>query len=222
MCRICTDPVESLVEMTYLDCSDCPNLSSIPAVLVRLVDLRCHGCPAFASIPPELVRLERLFCYDCPLLASIPNTLTRLTYLDCHGCPLLASIPATLARLGTLNCTRCPCLLSIPSTFGCLSYLYCSYCPRLTSIPIGVTNVYCYGCPWLPQNRYAYPMHIPSLLLIQRWFRTGKKQVFRRVIRTRAFNEWIFHPERIGGKLVKRQMEAELDAMRPTKKQRVE
>jgi len=39
---------------------------------------------------------------------------------------------------------------------------------------------------------------------------------------TRAFNEWIFHPDRIGGKLVKKQMEAELGAMRPAKQQRME
>jgi len=60
---------------------------------------------------------------------------------------------------------------------------------------------------------------LSSLLRIQRWFRTGRKQVFKRVVRTRAFNEFIFHPDRIGGKLVKRQMEAELGNMRPEKEQ---
>jgi hypothetical protein len=64
-----------------------------------------------------------------------------------------------------------------------------------------------------------YPDHLPSLLRLQRWFRTGKKQVFKRVIRTRAFNEFVFHPDRIGGKAVKRQMEAELGQMRPATQQ---
>jgi len=59
-------------------------------------------------------------------------------------------------------------------------------------------------------------------LRIQRWFRTGRKQVFKRMLRTKAFNEFVFHPDRIGGRLVKRQMEAELGAMRPAKQQRVE
>ena len=78
------------------------------------------------------------------------------------------------------------------------------------------------GCPWLSQNAALYPRHLPSLLRLQRWFRTGKKQVFKRVIRSKAFNEFVFHPDRIGGRLVKRQMEAELGAMRPATKQRVE
>jgi hypothetical protein len=79
-----------------------------------------------------------------------------------------------------------------------------------------------FGCPWLPENAVAYPTHFPSLLRLQRWFRHGRKQVFKRVLRTRAFNEFVFHPDRIGGKLVKRQMEAELGVMRPAKQQRVE
>ena len=93
----------------------------------------------------------------------------------------------------------------------------------LTSAPLaGMQWSCCDGCPWLPQNAAKYPNHLPFLLRLQRWFRTGKRQVFRRVLRTRAFNEWIFHPDRIGGKLVKRQIEAELGQMRPEKKQRVE
>jgi hypothetical protein len=125
-------------------------------------------------------------------------------------------------NLTTLACSFCPSLLSIPPSLINAVNLYCYHCPLLLAAPPGLHQWSYAGCPWLPQNATAYPTHLPSLLRIKRWFRAGRKQSFKRWIRTRAFNEWIFHPDRIGGKLVKRQMEAELGAMRPAKKQRVE
>jgi len=202
MCRICTDPVDTLVKVTWLDCSSCPSL---------------------AAIPPELVSLVTLRCSRNPLLVSIPDTLVNLRELYCHECPLLVSIPSTLAKLAFLHCVNCPLLPFIPSTLSALTYLNCSGCRRLTSVPsMRRASQYCHGCPWLPQTAAAYPRHLPALLRIQLWFRRGRKQTFRRWIRTRAFNEWIFHPERIGGKLAKRQLEAELDNMRPEKRQKTE
>jgi hypothetical protein len=199
MCRICTEPIASLVNVTWLDCSSCPSLAAIPAELVNLVTLRCSRNPLLVSIPDTLVNLRELYCHECPLLVSIPSTLAKLAFLHCVNCPLLPFIPSTLSAL---------------------TYLNCSGCRRLTSVPsMRRATQYCHGCPWLPQTAVAYPTHLPSLLRLQRWFRTGKRQVFKRVLRTRAFNEFVFHPDRIGGKLVKRQMEAELGAMRPEKKQ---
>jgi len=204
MCRICEEPLESLLDSTYLDCAHCPDLVAIPPELVNLTGLDCNGCPLLASIPGTLVRLKELFCRNNPSLVSIPDTLVALEYLNCSFCPRLVTIPATLVNLIALYCVRCPLLLHIPSTLAKLTVLYG------------------HDCPWLPCNAGSYPAHLPSLLRLQRWFRTGRKQTFKRWIRTKAFNEWIFHPGRIGGKLVKRQLEAELGAMRPAKKQWVE
>lgn len=199
MCRICTDPVEELTRVTTLYCSGCPLLTSIPPTLVNLRVLYCSGCPLLASIPATLTGLTDLDCCDCPLLPFIPHTLVNLTWVECSNCPRLTSIPAELIRLIHLDCSDCRMLTSAP--FADIQWMRHE------------------DCTWLPQNAAAYPTHIPSLLRIQRWFRYGKKQVFKRVIRTRAFNEWMFHPNRIGGKLIKRQMEAELDAMRHAKMQ---
>jgi hypothetical protein len=103
-----------------------------------------------------------------------------------------------------------------------LDAVYCGFCPLLTSVPNHAVELFCYGCPWLPQNHAAFPAHLPSLLRLQRWFRHGKKQVFKRVVRTRAFIEFIYDPAQIGGKAVKRQLEAELGAMRPEKMQKTD
>ena len=202
MCLICTTPVERLTRVTTLYCSSCPLLTSIPPTLVNLRVLYCSGCPLLSSIPATLTGLTDLDCCDCPLLSFIPPTLVNLTWVECSNCPRLASIPAELTRL---------------------IHLDCSDCRMLTSVPLAAIQWMRHeDCPWLPQNAAAYPTHFSSLLRLQRWFRYGKKQVFKRVVRTRAFNEFIFDPSRIGGKLVKRQMEAELGAMRPVNEQRVE
>ena len=221
MCIICTDPIESLLGVIELNCSYCPDVVAIPAELTQLTSVTCVSCPRLASIPATLTRLLHLSCTNCPLVTFIPSTFTRLVRLSCHGCPLITTIPSQLVRLAHLSCSDCPRLVAIPATLDRITYLDCARCPLLVFIP-PAKRAYCHGCPWLPQNAADYPTHIPSLLRLQRWFRTGEKQTFKRWIRTRAFNEWIFHPDQIGGKLVKRQMEAELGAMRPAKVQRLE
>ena len=111
MCRICTDPLESLVNLTYLDCSYCPLLTSIPPELVNLTQLYCSHCPLLTSIPPTLVKLTYLNCSNCPLLTSIPPTLVNLTDLYCFHCPLLTAIPHELVHLIALSCYGCPWLV---------------------------------------------------------------------------------------------------------------
>ena len=126
MCRICTDPLASLVDLTELN------------------------------------------CYNCPLLTSIPPTLVGLTHLNCAGCPLLTSIPPELVNLTTL---------------------------------------FCHNCPWLVQNAAVYPLRLPAVSRIQTWFKRGKRQAFKRYIRTRAFNEWFWAGDAAGGRVHKRHME---------------
>jgi len=62
------------------------------------------------------------------------------------------------------------------------------------------------GCPWLECNAWVFPRHRSAAALLQAWFRRGRKQTFKRYIRTKEFNEWIYGPEQIGGKMVKRDL----------------
>jgi len=77
------------VNLTELDCADCPNLTSIPDTLVNLTELDCADCPKLTSIPDTLVNLTGLYCVSCPKLTSIPDTLVNLTRLGCWDCSWL-------------------------------------------------------------------------------------------------------------------------------------
>jgi hypothetical protein len=164
MCKICTEPPEKLDNLTYLNCSNCPLVTTIPA----------------------LANLTELNCYNCPLLTTIP-ALANLAGLDCSNCPLLATIPA-LANLIRLYCANCPLLTAIPALAN-------------------LTELNCADCPWLIQNAHVYPAHQPSVARIQNWFRRGRKQTFKRYIRTRAFNEWFWAGDQAGGRVHARHME---------------
>ncbi len=106
MCEVCearkNNRVNELVNLTYLYCSYCPLLTSIPDTLVNLTELFCYHCPLLTSIPSALVNLTYLNCSHCPLLTSIPDTLVNLTRLDCSYCPLLTSVP-----IATAYCPGC-------------------------------------------------------------------------------------------------------------------
>jgi len=79
-----------LFNLITLDCSNCPNLTSIP-YLPSLVRLSCDNCPNLTSIP-ILTNLIDLDCRSCPNLTSIPE-LKNLTRLYCDNCPILTKIP---------------------------------------------------------------------------------------------------------------------------------
>jgi len=149
MCLICTEPVDSLLELDGLNCSGCLELETIPAALVNLVNLNCSYCPRLRYIPPTLVRLKQLNCRSCPLLESIPSTLVGLTYLHCAFCSLLASVPSTLVRLRYLYVYGCPLIASIPDTFVQLKSLDCERCPLIACIPstlVSLNEFCCRNC----------------------------------------------------------------------------
>ncbi len=217
MCQICearqNNRVGEFVNLTRLNCSNCPLLTSIPDTLVNLTHLHCYNCPLLSSIPNSLVNLYYLDCDKCPLVASIPDTLADLTFLYCSNCPLLTSIPDTLVNLATLVCVYCPLLTSIPDTLVNLTALYCSNCPLLTSVP--VATAYCYGCYWLPQNDPMPPSRAARVTVIQRWARRSRKgRLLSRWIKTRGFNEWFYAPKGIGGSMHIRKLSKFLETAR--------
>lgn len=130
MCIICKGNYD--LEMTTLDCSYCPNLTSL-----------------FSTNFP--INLTSLDCSFCPKLTTIPDTLVNLTILECSECPKLTTIPDTLVNLTELGCFGCPKLTTIPDTFANLRYLGCFSCPKLTSLPVFINpiDVNCYYCPWI-------------------------------------------------------------------------
>jgi hypothetical protein len=188
MCIICnTKNIKDIVNRTYINCSDCSLLQSIPKELVNLTYLDCSSCPLLQSIPKKLVNLTSLDCYDCPLLQSIPNELVNLTSLDCYGCPLLQSIPNELVNLTSLNCSYCRLILWIPKMVNCFYIKF-------------------YYCPWLNHIRNTnHPNNIEKLLLIQKWFKgclisKKLKRMYKPIL------EIYLHPDYKGGYLHKRDM----------------
>jgi Leucine-rich repeat (LRR) protein len=61
MCIICeTNDISTLVNLTYLDCSYCCLITSIPNTLINLTYLSCYRCHPITSIPDTLVSLTYL------------------------------------------------------------------------------------------------------------------------------------------------------------------
>lgn len=159
MCRICTDPIESLVPLETLICSYCPDLVAIPDTLVNLKTLHCPDCPRLSVIPGTLVRLTSLVISDCPQVTAIPTTLVNLRKLHCDSCPQLPAIPDTLVNLIWLTCANSPQVTAIPATLVNLTQLDCSRCPRMTALPDTMVHLEYLKCayqPWMPQSAAAY------------------------------------------------------------------
>ncbi len=187
MCQICEaredNRLGELVHLTYLNCSRCPLLTSVPDTLVNLNSLNCYNCPLLISIPDTLVNLIDLCCSECPLLISIPDTLVNLTYLDCYNNPLLASIPDTLVNLTYLSCYNNPLFTSIPDTL------------------VNLIHLHCFDCYWLPRNDPVPPSRAARVTVIQCWARRSRKgRLLSRWMKTRGFNEWFYAPSGIGGR----------------------
>ncbi|KAF3948700.1 hypothetical protein CMV_025335 [Castanea mollissima] len=82
----------SLPSLQSLHISDCPNLTSLPA-LTSLQSLDISDCPNLTSLP-ALTSLQSLRISDCcPNLTSLP-ALTSLHSLNIWKCPNLTSLPA--------------------------------------------------------------------------------------------------------------------------------
>ncbi|KAF3975931.1 hypothetical protein CMV_000841 [Castanea mollissima] len=101
----------SLPSLQSLHISDCPNLTSLPA-LTSLQSLRISDCPNLTSLP-ALTSLQSLDISNCPNLTSLP-ALTSLQSLRISSCPNLTSLPA-LTSLQSLRISNCPNLTSLPA-----------------------------------------------------------------------------------------------------------
>jgi len=178
MCILCS---QYDVNITRLDCSDCPYITSIPESLTKLTTLFCCECPNLTTIPESLVNLTFLQCWKCPKLNRIPK-LNKLNYLYCSNCPItylpdmprllylscsncpLTCIP-TLVRLVQLSCHSSPFLVCVPDTLINLITLYCDKCPILTDIPKhNIRTIEKSDCKWLYPNK----VKLHKLVMVQR------------------------------------------------------
>lgn len=177
MCKICTTPLEQLKLETQLFSNGCRRLSVIPKEMVNLTVLYCYGSPVRA-IPKELTKLKLLIVDNCPI-DEIPSELSALEEISACDCPNLRRLPMHLPRLSRLLCVNSRLLLEIPS-----ARLQCTF----------------NGCPWLPESVACYPLHRPSLMRIQRWYRRRRcKRLLLRYLGSCEFNEWFWQPDVVGG-----------------------
>jgi hypothetical protein len=147
MCFICEEKNIPL-DLTSLDCTDCPTLTAIPSIQDLKV-LWCVRCPTLTAIP-SIPGLKKLICTRCPNLTTIPN-MPGLKELYLYGCPNLTAI-RSIPGLKKLICTKCPTLTAIPSIPG-LEYLHC------------------YDCPWIENNNAEFKNNVTNLIFLQRWSR---------------------------------------------------
>jgi hypothetical protein len=121
-----------------------------------------------------------LYCGDCTSLTSLPD-IPNVTNLYCNGCTLLTALP------------------EMPN----MRYLYCHICTSITSLPdmSNITHFYCDGCMWLDHSNSNYTINISRLTRLQRWYR---RMIWCRYLESRAFIEWCYHPDNIGGKQAKK------------------
>ena len=81
-------------------------ISSLPLCLanLKLTGLNCSECPLLAALP-ALLNCTSLDCSHCPLLTALP-ALPSCTELNCSRCPLLTALPAMPpnAIIHTLGC----------------------------------------------------------------------------------------------------------------------
>jgi hypothetical protein len=188
MCGICYGDYDE--NTTFLNCNDCLFLEKLPENLGNFEGLDCSNCPFLEKLPENLEKLKYLNCYDCSRLQKLPDNLQNLEYLNCRDCPILQELASP----------------KFPESLGKLEYLNCHNCRLLLNIPVGtISLVYCDGCPWLNHpNNPNYSSNIQNLLFLQKFVR--KCQRYRRFVKytnSRDFIEWIYSPERIGGRLSK-------------------
>jgi hypothetical protein len=212
MCRICEGDYDE--NTRELDCSGCPRLQTLPENLGKLKELNCNYCPNLRQLSDNLGKLEILYCYNCLLLQNLPECLGNLKYLDCARCPRLQKLPDNLGKLEILWCYSCPLLQSLPvdTTLECLGNLKelnCRNCPLLQKLPENLRYLSCRGCHWLNHSQNPdYNSNIQKLIILQNFVRKYLKyRRFVKYVNSKAFIEWIYDPERIGGRLSKKSLE---------------
>jgi hypothetical protein len=158
---------------------------------------------------PNSRQPKNLILWGCTGITTIP-TLPNLTSLYCSGCTGLTTI-SPLPDLITLDCTGCTGITTI-SPLPDLITLDCTGCTGITCIPpvLNLTYLYCGGCTWIDPR--IEKSNLKKLITLQRFVKKNYRYfTFKHWIKSRAGVEWLYSPDNIGGKVVKKQIEKLLE-----------
>jgi hypothetical protein len=146
---------------------------------------------------------DALVCRGCTLLTILPD-IPNVKVLICVGCTSLTTLPE-MPNVTSLYCYDCSSLTSLPEMpNGRL--ISCYNCTSLTTLPKMLDNIvlYCNECTWLyTSHNTKYDNNIRCLITLQRQYR---HVIMRRYLTSREFIEWIYSPDNIGGKIVKKSL----------------
>jgi len=227
---------ENLVELTITGCA---KLKSISGNFPELQFLALYYCEKFEILNVSLPKIVKLTLYNLPSISVIENfNFPSLKELYTDSCVNLKSISGNFPNLYKLCVDRCVNLKTLPDNIGNVEKLICSDCVELESIPDNFQKVwllYCKNCiklhslPKMPElfwfdNRgctfldctfpdchETFIENVKSLVKLQKFARKYVKYCrFKRFITSKNFIEWIYAPERIGGKLSKKQIQSSI------------
>ena len=224
------------IKLKILIIEICPLLTEIPEYN-RLEYLWCIECVGIEKIPffPSLKllninrsfikkisdeyymsKLEVLSCENSFFLEKIP---TQFSMYPTPGYPFLKKLNISFTQISEipiipglkeLYCANTP-IREIPEFFD-LEILLCYKCFLLLYIPTQTMTKLklfrWYDCPWLLQNP---DNKIIIGLKLQKWIKNNFKYfVFNRWIESIEGKEFLYHPDRIGGRIEKSKMEKTL------------
>ena len=169
--------------------------------LSNTIRLDCSGCQTIEVIS-NLPKLEYLTCEDCPNLKKI-SYLSNLETLNCAGCLSVKEI-SNMPKLKYLDVRHCRLLLAIPNTTRQLTYddnpwldPEYLYFQIYRDTPNSVSFVYAFD--WLvAEHMYK----IDAVKTLQRFVKRNFKYfVFKNWTKSRAFAEWFYAPDQLGGRV---------------------
>jgi len=216
---------ENLSSLSYLNCRNCKNLR-LPKNLPSLEVLICDGCTKIPSHFPKLEtlilseslldsidftnfsNLRTLLCEKFTNITEIKTSVSKLEFLYCNGCTNLEKLPEELPDIRELYCNYCVKLQKI-KCYPKMVWLNCEGCISLQEIIGSPEILFCDNCPFLNHSENPdYSKNIRNLSILQNFCRKYLKyRRFVKYVNSKAFIEWIYDPERIGGRLSKKSIE---------------
>jgi len=198
----CTNLIKlpDLPKLTFLDCSN-TNISMFPKS-PNLKELYCDNNPNIIQIPTFLKKLKIVFCRNNINLKYFPTNCI-LPMLDCSGCRSLLKIPQLYiknknSKLKYLN----------TNLEGSNGYSQNKIITVIDEYDDIISKFTVNRCPWLnyTQKGNNYFMNnLSKLKILQAWYRKNIKfWRFKIWIKSKDGLEWLYNPDNIGGKIVKR------------------
>ena len=220
------ESISDLINITDLYITGCRKLKSfnIPSY-TSLTSLQLNNCDV-VLIPSQFPNLKTLHL-DCLKMKSISSfpSVNHMSLANCNDIVSITDFPS-LTYLQFYQCWN----VRFVDGIGELSRLIMNTVPKLLFInplPKTESTTYVWDCsqvllPYIcfqrcmtkhtHDNPCPYPPtnsindNYQKVIKIQRWFRQGRKQTFKRFITSQSFVEWIYSPNQLGGRCQKRHL----------------